>query len=63
LKLSAAFGSGNAMHTFVAIVAPGSSAAPQVAGAVRAQVSAALRSAMEQHHVARLGERLAATRQ
>ena len=51
------------MHTFVAIVAPGGSAAPQVAGAVRAQVSAALRSAMEQHHVARLGERLAATRQ
>jgi len=63
LMVSAAFGSGNATHTFVAIVAPGGSAAPQVAAAVRPQVSAALRSALERHQLARLGERVAATRQ
>jgi hypothetical protein len=56
---------GNEMHTFVAIVAPGSSAAlhEHVAAAVRPQLSAALRSALEHHHLARIGERVAATRQ
>lgn len=56
---------GNEMHTFVAIVAPGSSPAlhENVAAAVRPQMSAALRSALERHHLARLGKRVAASRQ
>jgi len=56
---------GNQMHTLVAIVAPASSAElhQEVAAAARPQVSAVLRSALGQHHLARLGERVAATRQ
>jgi probable HAF family extracellular repeat protein len=56
---------GNEIHAFVAIVAPGSPGAvrERVAAAARPPMSAALRSALQQHQLARLGVRVPATRQ
>jgi probable HAF family extracellular repeat protein len=52
---------GNEIHTFVAIVAPGSlAAARERVAAGRPQVSAALRSALQRHQLARFGVRVAA---